>query len=150
MPKVLSYLVSKKMISLLRHGTNPRYEDRAIEFLRLKEEFTSNFPNSVRWPLRMWIDDIQKGGGRKKKFQFCTDFLGLKFVTSELSNVIRENIVWFRLCWITWWFQITFRVRLPCRKLFQHALHHCFWIYSRGQKSWKRSTNSILYIRGSH
>ena len=49
--------VSKKLVSLLRHGSLPREDDGAIEFWRLKEH----------WPDDKWKSIMAKGGGNKKK-----------------------------------------------------------------------------------
>ena len=68
-----SFLVSKKMIALLRHGTLPRDDDGAMEFRRLKEEFKSDFLTSTHWSIRLRINHLQTGGGHKTTFQFCTD-----------------------------------------------------------------------------
>ena len=35
-------------------------------------------------------------------------------------------------------------IHLSCAKLFQHALHHCFWINCRRKSSWTRRTNGVL------
>ena len=50
-----SFPISKRMITLLRHGTLPPDEDGAIEFWRLNEEFKSDFPNSVHWSIGLWL-----------------------------------------------------------------------------------------------
>ena len=68
----------------------------------------SNFPNSVHWSIRFWIDQLQKEEDERRYFSFVLIILGQKFFTSELSNVIRRKILRIRLCWITFWFQITF------------------------------------------
>ena len=68
-----SYPNAKRMNTLLRHEPLPRDEDGAIAFWRLKMEFVSGFPNSVYWSIRTWIDHLQRGGGQKKRFQYCTD-----------------------------------------------------------------------------
>ena len=75
-----SFPISKRMITLLRHGTLPRNEDGAIEFWRLKMEFKSDFPNSVNWSIRMRIDHLQAGGGQKKRFQFCINSNGTQIL----------------------------------------------------------------------
>ena len=72
-----SYDVSKRMTALLRHGTTIlREEDGAVEFFRLKAEFKSKFPNSVRWSDRLCVDHFTRGGGTNKRFQFCTNRTG--------------------------------------------------------------------------
>ena len=68
-----SYPIAKKMNTLLRHGHLPRKEDGAIEFMRLKPEFGSDFPHSVHWSIRTWKDHLARGGGPKTRVQYCTD-----------------------------------------------------------------------------
>ena len=68
-----SYPIAKKMNTLLRHEPIPRDEDGAIEFRRLKLEFKSHFPNSIHWSIRSWKSHLERGGGHKKIFQYCTD-----------------------------------------------------------------------------
>ena len=90
------------MISLLRHGTLPREEDGATEFWRLKEEFKSNFSNSVHWSIRTCLDQPQKKvEDERRDFSCVLIILDQIFFTSELSNVIREKILWIRLYWTT-------------------------------------------------
>ena len=64
--------VSKLMIRLLRHDDSiHREEDGAVRLeevasiFRSKKEFTSH------WSIRTWISFLRKGGGPKKRFQYC-------------------------------------------------------------------------------
>ena len=73
----LSHDVSKRMITLLRHEQDIlREEDGAIEFWPLKRDIRANFPHSVRWSNETWVNHLQRGGGRKKRFHFCTNRTG--------------------------------------------------------------------------
>ena len=71
-----SFTISKKMIALFRHGTLAREKDGAVEFRRLKAEFTSSFSQSPHWSVQLWLKYLETGGGHKKRFQFFTDSLG--------------------------------------------------------------------------
>ena len=86
------------MIALLRHGTLPRDVHGAMKFWRLKEEFKSGFPTSTHWSIRLWIDHLKTGRGHKKRFQFCVNSIGTQILTSELSKVTPEKMLWIRLC----------------------------------------------------
>ena len=66
------FTISKKMIALLRHGTLLREKDGAVEFWRLKAEFTSSFPQSPHLSVQFCLHHMV-GGEHKKRFQFCTD-----------------------------------------------------------------------------
>ena len=64
--------VSKQMSTLLRHGHLPREEDGAIEFWRLKDYLRNDFLQSQHWSGGMWKSTMARGGGNKKRFQYCT------------------------------------------------------------------------------
>ena len=65
--------VSKKLIRLLRHGSLPRDDDGAIEFWRLKDYLRNVFAQSQHWSDEKWKITMARGGGNKKRFQYCTD-----------------------------------------------------------------------------
>ena len=65
--------VSKKMIRLLRHDPSLLREDGAVEFRILSQMFHSEFTSSQHWSIRAWLNYLQKGGGPKKRFQYCVD-----------------------------------------------------------------------------
>ena len=69
----IAYPVSKQLSTLLRHGHLPREEDGAIEFWRLKDYLRNDFVRSQHWSDEMWKSTMAKGGGNKKRFQYCTD-----------------------------------------------------------------------------
>ena len=70
----IAYPVSKRLSTLLRHGHLPREEeDGAIEFWRLKDRLRYEFENSQHWSDEMWKSRMARGGGHKKRFQYCTD-----------------------------------------------------------------------------
>ena len=64
--------MSKQLSTLLRHGDLPREEDGAIEFWRLKDYLRNDFVHSQHWSDEMWKSTMARGGGNKKRFQYCT------------------------------------------------------------------------------
>ena len=68
----IAYPVSKQLSTLL-HGHLPREEDGAIEFWRFKEYLRNDLVQSQHWSDNMWKSTMAKGGGNKKRFQYCTD-----------------------------------------------------------------------------
>ena len=66
------YSVSKKLINLLRHGSLPREDDGAIEFWRIKDYLQNHFVHSRHWSDEKWNSIMARGGGNKKRFQYCT------------------------------------------------------------------------------
>ena len=69
----IAYPVSKQLSTLLRHGHLPREDDGAIEFSRLKDYLRNDFMQSQHWSDDKWKSTMAKGGGNKKRFQYCTD-----------------------------------------------------------------------------
>ena len=67
------YSVSKKLVNLLRHGSLPREDDGAIEFCRIKDYLQNHFVHSRHWADEKWKSTMAKGGGNKKRFQYCID-----------------------------------------------------------------------------
>ena len=62
------------MVTFLRYEQDIlREEDGAIEFWRLKRDFKAKCPYSVRWSNNTWVNHLERGGGGKKRFQFCTN-----------------------------------------------------------------------------
>ena len=64
--------MSKFMIRLLRHDDSVHREnDGAVRFDDLADLFTSRFAATSHWPTQAWISFLAKGGGRKKRFNYC-------------------------------------------------------------------------------
>ena len=70
------YEVSKKLIRLLRHGSLPRDDDGAIEFWRIKDNLQKHFLYCHHCSDEKWKKSMARGGGNKKRYQYCTDSLG--------------------------------------------------------------------------
>ena len=145
------YPVSKRMIALLRHGTFLRQEDGAIEFLKFNADFKSAFPNSVRWPLRIWIHHLQKGGGRKKIFQFCTDFIGseilyFRAIQDDSGEILVDPSLLDNVLIPDNFFEFVYHVG----SYFNMHSINTSGLVGRRIKSWKMSANGFLYSRGSH
>ena len=51
----------------------PREDDGAIELWRLKDYLQNDFAQSQHWSDEKWKSTMAKGGGNKKRFQYCTD-----------------------------------------------------------------------------
>ena len=68
-----AYPVAKRLNTLLRHGQLLREEDGAIEFWRIKEYLQNDYGRSQHWSDEMWKSTMARGGGNKKRFQYCTD-----------------------------------------------------------------------------
>ena len=66
--------VSKLMIRLLRHDDSVnREEDGAVKCEDLASIFRSRITSSSHWSIRTWLSFLQRGGGIKKRFQYCSN-----------------------------------------------------------------------------
>ena len=70
------YEVSKKLIRLLCHGSLQREDDGAIEFWRIKDNLQKHFLYCHHWSDEKWKKSMARGGGNKKRYQYCTSSSG--------------------------------------------------------------------------
>ena len=64
--------VSKFMIRLLRYDPSiPRGDDGAVRFDDLEGKSKAKSDGTSQWPIEAWISFLPKGGGPKKRFQYC-------------------------------------------------------------------------------
>ena len=60
------------MIRLLRHDPSVlRENDGAVHFDDIMGELEAKFEGSPQWPVDDWITYLAKGGGHKKRLQYC-------------------------------------------------------------------------------
>ena len=89
------YVKSKAMIRLLRHDQNiPRETDGAVKYEDIVEEFIKkeNFQCASQWSLNDWISFLAKGGGAKKRFQYCMDLLNDKECIARLKKCCTKRV----------------------------------------------------------
>ena len=62
------------MIRLLRHDDSvSREEDGPEKIEDLASIFRSRMMSSSQWSIRTWLSFLQRGGGIKKRFQYCVN-----------------------------------------------------------------------------
>ena len=76
-PDLESYNLSKKVINLLRHNQKlHREQDGAIQFYKIKFHLR-DYPLPIQnWSDGRWLACLAAGGGSKRRYQHCSDFLG--------------------------------------------------------------------------
>ena len=99
----IAYPVSKRLSTLLRHGDLPREEDGATEFWRLKDDLRNKFEYSQYWSDDVWKSKMAGGGGKKKRFQDCTDPSGQEILhlrvlqghsgRSPIDPTLQDNVL---------------------------------------------------------
>ena len=146
----IDYPVSKKLTTLLRHGSLPREDDGAIEFWRVKEYLRNDLERSQHWSGEKWKSTMAGGGGNKKRFQYCTDPSGQEILylrarhghsgRNPIDPTLQDNVI----------NSVQFlRVHLPHRMCNQLTLHHNFRI-DTGRTKFEQKTDGILYVCGSY
>ena len=81
----------------------PREDDGAIEFWRLKEYLRNDLVQSQHWSDEKWKSTMAKGGGIKKRFQYCTDSSGQEILhlralqghsgSNLIDPTLQDNVV---------------------------------------------------------
>ena len=88
------YSVSKKLIHLLRRGSQPRNNDGAIEFWRIKDNLQKHFLYCHHWSDEKWKSSMAgEGGGEKKRFQYCSDSSGIILYVQALQGHIGRSLI---------------------------------------------------------
>ena len=141
--------MSKKLIYLLRHGSVPRDNDGAIEFWRMKDYLQDHFVHSQHWSDEKWKSTMAKGGGNKKRYQYCTESSGTIVYVRALQGHSGRNLIDPSLQDNVLIPNNFFEYILSCRMCNQFAFYHQFWI-STWRSKFEQQTDSILSACGSH
>ena len=89
-----SYDLSKKVINLLRHNqTLQREQDGAIEFYKIKFHLRDHHPQIQNWSDDRWIACLAAGGGSKRRYQYCSDYLGSIIYLRALQGHSGSNLI---------------------------------------------------------
>ena len=72
-----SHNLSKKVINLLRHNQKlHREQDGAVQFYKIRFHLR-DYPLPIQnWSDSRWIACLAAGGGPKRRYQYCSDYLG--------------------------------------------------------------------------
>ena len=85
--------MSKKLIHLLRHGRLHRENDGAIEFWRIIDNLQEHFLYCHHWSNDKWKKTMARGGGNKKRYQYCTDSLGAILYLRSLQGHSGRSLI---------------------------------------------------------
>ena len=89
-----SYNLSKKVINLLRHNQKlHREEDAAIQFYKIKFHLRDHHPQIQNWSDDRWIACLAAGGGPKRRYQYCSDYLGSIIYLRALQGHSGSNLI---------------------------------------------------------
>ena len=145
-------VVSKcqKMIRLLRHDpTVLREEDGAVEFRILAPMFRSEFTPSPYLSIRTWLNYLQKGGGAKKRYQYCVDpysadtILHLRAIQGHSGGKHIDPTLQDNVLSPSDFVEHIYHVGSS----HDYALDHLIWIDSGWQRRQEREACGVLYGR---
>ena len=89
-----SYNLSKKVINLLRHNQKlHREEDGAIQFYKIKFHLRDHHLPIQNWSDDRWIACLAAGGGSKRRYQYCSDYLGSIIYLRALQGHSGGNLI---------------------------------------------------------
>ena len=72
-----SYKMSKRMVNLLRHNRDvDREQDGAVQFYKIKFHLRDHSLSTQNWSDNRWLACLAAGGGPKRRYQYCSDYLG--------------------------------------------------------------------------
>ena len=89
-----SHDLSKKIINLLRHNQKlHREQDGAVQFYKIKFHLR-DYPFPIQnWSDNRWLACLAAGGGTKRRFQFCPDYLGSIIYLRALQGHSGDSII---------------------------------------------------------
>ena len=139
-----SYDLSKKVINLLRHNqTLHREQDGAIEFCKIKFHLRNHHSQIQNWSDDRWKACLAAGGGSKRRYQYCSDFLGTIIYLRALQGHSGSNLIdptlQDNVLIVTW----NIPLHLPCGKHIQSLLHCQQWT-GTWRSEFKQKTNCVL------
>ena len=86
--------MSKKVINLLRHNQKlHREEDGAIQIFKIKFHLRDHHPQIQNWSDDRWIACLAAGGGSKRRYQYCSDYLGSIIYLRALQGHSGDNLI---------------------------------------------------------
>ena len=89
-----SYDLSKKVINLLRHNQKlHREEDGAIQFCKIKFHLRDHHSQIQNWSDDRWKTCLAAGGGSKRRYQYCSDYLGSIIYLRALQGHSGSNLI---------------------------------------------------------
>ena len=93
-PDLESYNLSKKVINLLRHNQKlHREQDGAIHFYKIKFHLRDYLLPIQNWSDDRWLDCLAAGGGSKRRYQYCSDYLGSIIYLRALQGHSGDSLI---------------------------------------------------------
>ena len=85
-------MLSKRVINLLRHNRNVNRErDGAVQFYKIESMIRDYSFSTQNWSDNRWLACLAAGGGPKRRYQYCFDYLGSIFNLRALQGHFGEQ-----------------------------------------------------------
>ena len=89
-----SHKVSKRVINILRHNQSVyREPDGAVQFYKIKILMKEHSLSTQYWSDSQWLICLAAGGGIKRRFQYCPDYLGTILYLRALQGHSGDSII---------------------------------------------------------
>ena len=89
-----SHKVSKRVINILRHNQSvDRKPDGAVQFCKIKILMKEHTLSTQHWSDSRWLTCLAAGGGIKRRFQYCSDYLGTILYLRALQGHSGDSII---------------------------------------------------------
>ena len=86
--------MSKRVINILRHNQSvSREPDGAVQFYKIKFLVKDYTLSTQNWSDNRWLACLAAGGGPKRRFQYCPDYLGSIIYLRALQGHSGDSII---------------------------------------------------------
>ena len=86
--------MSKRVINLLRHNLDvDRERDGAVQFYKIKFLMREYSLSTQNWSDNRWLACLAAGGGPKRRYQYCSDYLGSIIYLRALQGHSGDSII---------------------------------------------------------
>ena len=119
-----SYKLSKRVINLLRHNPNVNRErDGSVQFYKIKFLIRDLSLSTQNWSDNRWLACLAAGGGPKRRYQYCSDYLGSIIYLRALQAHSGDSIIDLAMQDHVLIIPQIFLLCLPCGKQFQYSFN---------------------------
>ena len=136
--------LSKFTTRTLRHEASiPRENDGAVKFDDVVEKLKVKFSDTLQWTVSTWVNSLAKGGGKKKRFQYClnsfssNEILYFRAIQGHSGETFVDPLLQDNIVLPDDFAEYIYRPR--------DALHCSKWTDPRRKKQQKGQTVSVLY-----
>ena len=134
----------KRVINILRNDRDVNRErDGAIQFYKIKFLMRDHSLSTQNWSDNRWLACLAAGGGPKRRYQYCPDYLGSIIYLPGSSRTFWGQHHWSGNAGSCVNYTWNIFLRLPCGKQFQYSFNSQQWFDTWWSRI-KRKTICVL------